>query len=85
MTSTRRGGRGVKKLTMKLWTVEDCGSWEGGGFRVEIGRPRNFSLLNKIEKGISAFHSSDMPFRSHKFNLKYRYKIFPIWALKHEN
>ena len=79
------GREGVKKFTMELWTVEDGGSGEGGGFRVESGRPHKFSLLNKIKKAIFAFHSSDIPFRSHKFHLsKKYYNIFAIWALKYE-
>ena len=34
MTSTREGGGGVRKLTMKLRMVEDGGLGEGGGFKV---------------------------------------------------
>ena len=45
MTSTQRGGRGVKKFTLKLWTVEDGGSGEGGGFRVKSGRPHKFFII----------------------------------------
>ena len=50
MTSAREGGTGVRKLTMKLWMVEDGRSGKGGGFRVLSARPHKISLLNRIEK-----------------------------------
>ena len=70
MTSAREGGTGVRKLTMKLWMVEDGRSGKGGGFRVLSARPHKISLLNRIEKGISSFHSSNMPFGSHRLSFK---------------